>query len=58
MQNLDRRMWNDAIYGRLASDGRLLFAVRKLAPLSDRQIPRIGIDAAGRRIILPQGPRT
>ncbi|MCH8923835.1 MAG: hypothetical protein IIA67_11900, partial [Planctomycetes bacterium] len=56
MHNLDRRMWNDAIYGRLASDGRLLFAVRKLAPLSDRQTPQIGIGPGGRRIILAQGP--
>ena len=58
MHNLDRRMWSDAIYGRLASDGRLLFAVRKIAPLGDRKTSQIGINAAGRRIILPAGPRT
>ena len=56
-ENLDRRLWEDSVYGRLSSDGSCVFAVEEFPPLSDEPLRRVGIDANGRRSIRPAWPR-
>jgi len=58
MRGLDRRLWDDAVYGRLASDGARVFAVEGIAwPKSDDQ-PPTGFDRFGNLRYVPVNSET